>query len=292
MTRFTRPDNWQDLLAGYALGDLSPEEAETLQQIFTEHSDLIAEVDRLQEVLALMPYALPENEPPAHLRAKIMSAAMSEQPLSPAVGEPEATLGAEAPSAVQDDQPDSAQSDPAQLRSRQTLRWVKAAGAIAAVVIAGLAIDNVRLRQAADATQLAHQRQVAELQQAAAADRSIITLLQQPNAQLYALEGTPNAALASGSIVLDRQQKQVAMVAQNLPQLPNGQVYRLWAMAKNAKKPAYCGQFNASAGGTVLTRFSASNAVCSISPAQLLITAELATAPPVPQGDLVMKSRV
>ncbi|MCU0527645.1 MAG: hypothetical protein MUF72_22835, partial [Elainella sp. Prado103] len=75
MSRAARPDNWQDLIAGYALGDLSLEEAEDLQQTLIDHPELTSEIDRLQEVLALMPYALPEHEPPDRLREAILSSA-------------------------------------------------------------------------------------------------------------------------------------------------------------------------------------------------------------------------
>ena len=259
MTRFTPPENWQDLLAGYALGDLTPEEAEALQQILIDQPELSAEADRLQEVLALMPYGLPEDEPPLHLKNAILTAAEAELPNGPV-----AAIGA----------------------TRPNLRLLGLVGAVAAAALLGLGLDNYRLRQDLQGTRPV----IAALQQEAEASRPIIAALQQPQARPFALSGTGTAALASGTIVLDRQQKQVVMVAQNLPELPPGKAYRLWAMPQNSKTPAYCGQFNADANGTVSARWAAKSALCSGSPAQLLITAESATAPFVPQGNLVMKS--
>lgn len=50
----------EELMAGYVLGNLTPEEAEKLRQLITEHPQLDTEVNRLQELLELMPHALPE----------------------------------------------------------------------------------------------------------------------------------------------------------------------------------------------------------------------------------------
>lgn len=250
MIRSARPDNWQDLIAGYALGNLSPEEAEALQQLLIEHPDLAMEVDRLQEIFALIPYNVPEQEPPAHLKDAILAAAQSDDQITPLFQE---------------------QPRPKPQRS-SSIRWFSLAGSIAAAALVALAVDNYRLRQEAES------------------DRPIIAALQQPGAQIYTLEGIEDAAQASGSIVLTPGQ-QVLVVVQNLPQLPQGQAYRLWVMPQNSKNPAYCGQFNTKPTGTVSTLWSASDAVCSKAPAQLLITAESASAPPIPQGNLVMKSR-
>lgn len=259
MTRSTQPENWQDLLAGYALGDLTPEEAEALQQLLIDQPELSAEVDCLQEVLALMPYGLSEHEPPLRLKAAVLTAAAAELPARSA-----------APTAA----------------PRRNLRLLGLVGSVAAAAVLGLGLDNYRLRQDLQGTRTV----IAALQQEAEASRPIIAVLQQPNAQPFTLTGTGTAALASGTIVLDRQQKQVVMLAQNLPALPPGRTYRLWAMPQNSKTPAYCGQFNADATGNVSTRWPVPAALCSGSPAQLLITAESATAPLVPQGNLVMKS--
>jgi anti-sigma-K factor RskA len=260
MTRFTQPENWQDLLAGYALGDLSSEEAETLQQILTNQPELSVEVDRLQEILALMPYGLPEHEPPLHLKDAILTAAAAEMPARSAA--------------------------PPASSQRQNLRWLGLVGSVAAAALMGLSLNNYQLRQELQTNRIV----IAALQQEADISRPVISALQRPKARPFAVTGTGKAASASGTIVLDRQQKQIVMVAQNLPELPQGQAYRLWAMPQNSKTPAYCGQFNADSTGTVTTRWAAKSALCSSNPAQLLITAELVTAPPVPQGELVMKS--
>lgn len=245
MSRSAQPDNWQELIAGYTLGDLSPDEVEAFQQLLADHPELMQEVDSVQEVLALMPYALPEHDPPAHLREAILTAAQADQ-LAPPATQPS-------------------------LRRRLT-RWLGIAGSVAAAALIGLGLDNYRLRQEVAAT------------------RPIVTALQQPDRQVYALTGTPQAARASGSIVLTPQQ-QVLLVAQNLPELPAGQAYRLWAMPQNSQQPAFCGQFNTTSAGTVTAQWAAADQLCSRQPTQLLITAESATAPPVPQGELVMQSR-
>ncbi len=68
------PGRLEELIAGYVLGDLSTEEAEELRYLLAEHPELSTEVNRLQEVLELMPYALPEIAPPPHLRSAIFEA--------------------------------------------------------------------------------------------------------------------------------------------------------------------------------------------------------------------------
>lgn len=273
MTRSARPENWQDLLAGYTLGNLNSEEVEALQQLLTEHPELTAEVDRFQEVLALIPYDVPEQDPPAHLKAAILSAAQADYPRLPGLPPPTSASR-------------SAATASALPQRRSWLRELGVGGAIAAAAILALGIDNYRLRQEISGNQSI----ISALQQEVAANRPIVAALQQPGTSLYSLEGTQNAVQASGSIVVTLDQE-VLIVARNLPQLPQGNEYRLWAMSANSKKPTYCGQFNTGPAGTISTLWSASEAQCSADPSQLLITAELASDPLTPKGDLVMKSR-
>ncbi|NJR40331.1 MAG: anti-sigma factor [Leptolyngbyaceae cyanobacterium CSU_1_4] len=173
---------------------------------------------------------------------------------------------------------------PVAQRSRRNRRgrsgaWQTAGGAIAALLLVALAVDNYRLHQQMQQNQMT----IGQLQQTAQTNAALTKALQQPNAQLYALEGTQKS---SGSLVVVPAQNQVTIV-NDLPPLPKGQVYRLWAIAANEPEPTYCGEFNAGA----IASWSAPEAVCSKNVAQMLITAELASDPPIPKGELVMKSR-
>ncbi|MCY7275110.1 MAG: anti-sigma factor, partial [Phormidesmis sp. CAN_BIN44] len=153
---------------------------------------------------------------------------------------------------------------------RRNPKWLQVGGVIAALALITLLVDNHRLRQTTQETQ------------------SVIAALQHPDTILYTLRGTDKAINASGSLVVNPTQKTLTTLTQNLPKLPSGQTYRLWAMPKGATKPSFCGQFNSRAATT--TRLSDSDAVCNTAVSQMLITAESATAPLVPAGDLVMKS--
>ncbi len=116
-----RPEHWQELIAGYVLGDLNPAEAEVVQQLLAAHPDLVGEVHQLQEVLAAMPYSLPEVPLPAHLRSAV-------------VGTP-------------------AQATTISVRPQRRRRLLQVVGSIAAIVLVAIAIDNVRLRQQLASTQ-------------------------------------------------------------------------------------------------------------------------------------------
>ncbi len=115
MTESLLPERLEELIAGYVLGNLSSEEAEELRQLLTEHPKLSAEIHRLQEVLELMPYALPEVDPPQHLRSAILEAADV-----------------------------SIKRDSNPLRS--VFPWSQIAG-IAALLVLILGVDNYRIRQ-------------------------------------------------------------------------------------------------------------------------------------------------
>lgn len=263
MTYSPLPENWQELMAGYALGDLSSEEAELLQRLLTENPDLTLEVDQFQEVLALMPYALPEPEPPTRLRDTILSQAQADKKPVGIFREERSLLS----------------QKPGKTVPWQIVSWQNVGGAIAALLLMTFAVDNHRLHQQMQQNQTT----IGQLQQTAKTNAALTAALQQPNAQLYALEGTKKA---SGSLVVNPARNQVTIV-NDLPQLPKGQVYRLWAIAANTTQPTYCGEFNAGA----IASWSAPEATCSKNVTQMLITAELATDPPIPKGELVMKSR-
>lgn len=240
-------DNWQELLAGYVLGDLSPEEAEAFQQLVAADPDLNREVLHLQETLALMPYALPDENPPAHLKQSILAAAEAIQP-EPAL------------SIVQPAQP-----------ARPRPWGLIAGGAIAAAALIVLGIDNYQLRQS-----------VAE-------KREVIQALRNPDRFIYTLSGTEDLPDAFGSLVIDTGDQRAFLLTQNLPPLPSDQAYRLWAIPEGATVPAFCGQFDGGEDGSE-TRWQLLDADCNITGVQMLITAEQASAPPTPEGPLVMQS--
>jgi len=69
--------NTDELLAGYILGDLDPEEQQAFIQLLRERPDLAQQVEQLQETLGLLPYGLPDPEPSPQLKTRILTAAVA-----------------------------------------------------------------------------------------------------------------------------------------------------------------------------------------------------------------------
>lgn len=124
-------DQLQLLIAGYVLGDLDREEAETFEQLLAENPALMVEVERMQKALELA-YAPAEVLPPARLRSAVLLPVQS-------------TL-------VQSTQPTATAARP------KAFSWGKVMGVAAAVLLVSLGISNYRLWQTLQAVQVQRQQ--------------------------------------------------------------------------------------------------------------------------------------
>lgn len=231
-----------ELMAGYVLGNLSPEEAELLQNQLNAHPELADEVQQLQQVLEAMPYALPKAFPSDRLRDQILTS--TRLPVPPP------------------------------RRRKLAPIWGIAVGAVA-VVAMPFALENYRLHQ-----------QVSTLQSQVATQHDVIAMLQQPKTHLVSLKGMERAADASGSIVITPGEPKAVLVLQNLPSLPEGQFYQLWAIADGQKVPWE--RFTANKRGIVFTKLS----LPANSPiASLMVTVETSPANQ-PTGPMVMTTNL
>ncbi len=120
----------QLLMAGYVLGDLSPDEAAEFERLLGQDPAIAAEVAQLQKALETS-YAPPELMPPPHLRAAILAKA------------------------------DEVQSGPTISRTRRFLSWRTGLELAAAGLIGALGVNNYRLQQALQISQAETQQYAA-----------------------------------------------------------------------------------------------------------------------------------
>lgn len=253
------PEQWQDLLAGHALGDLSADEKTELDRLLTEQPALQAELLAYEKTLDTLPTALPLQPPPQGLEAAVLGTVTQTSPQSMAP------------------------------RSVSLAGW--ALGAIAAFALLALGVDNWRLRQTLADRQRAltvAQTTIQQLQQDLEQADTVMATLRQPTREVYALDGTGSLGDTTGSLIIVPGHSEVALVANNLPTLPDEQIYRLWAITDSQSEPLFCGQFNANEAGAV--QWSVPDAVCVANPLKMLITIDPLDAPPLPNGELVMQS--
>lgn len=241
------PQEWEELLAGYVLGDLSSEEARTIQELLTEHPELLAEIEHFQDILALLPLALPAVPVPQTLRSQILASDMgtSEIPVKP-------ERRSSAPS---------------------SLRWWSLGG-IALVIGLGWLWDSYSLRQ-----------QIASLEQNL---DQLQNIAQEPSPRgdrTLMLEGMGPTSNATGMVAFAPQYRMAVVSIDNLPPLPPGQVYRLWAAIDDEK--VECAEIFPDASGRVYVKLPLDNNLMNST--ALVITIEPEARFPEPQGEMVMQ---
>lgn len=250
MTGPLLPERLEELMAGYVLGNLSSEEAEELNQLLTEHPELTTEVQQLQEVLEVLPYALPEVEPPQHLRQAILNTT------SP---DPTAALITAKPRRWK------------QLM-RSPLFWSRLIGGAVVLLALILGFDNYRIRL-----------KFTTMQAKVARQKDVIALLQKPDTHVVPLKGMAQASAATGSMLMTPSESQAVLILQNLPVLPQGEFYQLWSVQNDEKIP--WGQFRTNKQGTVFVKLYRPS---DFEVTALAITVEVTPEPTTPAGPMVM----
>ena len=266
MERLELPQDWESLLAGYVLGDLTPEDTVKVNQYLQLYPELADEVNSLQATLGLFSLSLPQSSPSDNLRSQILQAAEHElsaqmvttqqtkpQPI------PEKEAGGNVSLSLGEHTPRS--STRPQLRRTKSL-WLWLGGGVAAAFICTLGWYNYQLqRQLAIAqSDLSDYRQkvaLSELQQELAQTQNqlslyqqAVSILKQPNNRLLALKGTVPNILSSGSLVIAPNSKAAVLTLQNLAPIPDNKVYRLWAFVN--QKKVKCAKFTPDSQGKVM----------------------------------------
>ncbi|AFY69050.1 Anti-sigma-K factor RskA [Thalassoporum mexicanum PCC 7367] len=206
MESLQESQNWQELLAGYVLGDLNPQEEAQVKQYLSEHPEAEREILALEQSLALLPFALPEAAPPESLKSNLLA-------------QVEADIAQEAASSL----PQIGQVERVfqPHRSPKFGRLIAAAIAIVAVGLGGYSWSL--------------QRKLAIAQQDLDAYHKAIAMLRQPDNRLLALQGMKNLEGATGSFVITPGMEAAVLSVQNLEQLPPGMVYSMWAYVDGKK---------------------------------------------------------
>ena len=195
MTDSQDSQQWQELLADYVLGDVTSEEAETVHRLSISHPEIQAEIDRLQEALALVSLSLPQSSPPPDLGEKIFQLAQV-TPTNSIV----------------------------ELPKRKVKLRVLALSSTAISLILGLGLSNYYLHQ-----------EVGILQANLAQHQQQIAALPEPKNRLFSLQGTDQSPTATGVVLILPNTQKAVITLQNLTSLPRDKVYRLWAVVNGKK---------------------------------------------------------
>jgi anti-sigma-K factor RskA len=223
LTPASPPEQWSELLAGYVLGDLTPAETSLVEQYLAANPAQQSEVAALRLSLDLLPLALQADLPPASLRQQIIQMAEGE------------TVATTAPID----------------RLTKHQLWRSILAGLGLLVCGGLGWNNYRLSQElATVQQELHATRIAQTSQKYQKYQSVVSLLQQPNNRFLALKNKEGKSMGTGSLVMAPQKLAALLTLQQVAPLPQGQVYRLWAIMGDEEMA--CADFLPDAEGNVL----------------------------------------
>jgi anti-sigma-K factor RskA len=298
--------NPTDLMAGYVLNNLSPEETARFRQALANNPALAKELKAFEEAFALLPYGSPILEPAARLKGNILIAASrlsAQAPLEesvlekPVLEKPVLKEPISAEPALKAAQPSNVVPI-ASARQRNWQRWIPAIST-AAVAVAALGLNQIRSNQQFQQTAALQQQieatnsELTRLRSELRASQEMTALLSDPNIKMYSLAAEEtgnetNVLPATARVLAKPGEREVTLVAQNLPPLPEDKIYRFWSVTQASPTPMYCGQFRQDSSGTA--QWAATDTTCMESPLQMMITLDSPNDPTTLPGPTVMES--
>ena len=232
----TSHDAMHELTGLYVLGALDQAERRAFETHLASCAACAAEVRTLAGVARALPYAVPQVDPPAGLRDRVLGSAK-----------------------VRSFEPSTLQQDTARTFNAG---WLAAAALL--VIAVGLGAYAVTLRDRIGGLELQLAEAVSRLdrseQQVAVAVRSAETaqtrlaVLTAPDVLQVDLSGQKPAPAARGRAFLSRS-RGLLFAANALPPLPAGRIYQLWYLTKTT--PVSAGLLQPDAGGQIVTAFQA-----------------------------------
>lgn len=210
---------YDDLVLRHAIGELSESERrELVAEMLSRGGDARAEVEALHEAFASLGLVPEPHAPPPELRGRIMSA-----------------LG---------DQDGQAAPRRATGSPRQSVLWPLVA--IAAVVAAiALGVNTMRMQRGLADTRSELEMARVEAGQAQVLRDSLAALVQDlstiVSANAVTLSGTSPEQVGRARVFVDVDSGRTLLLVDDLPVLPPGQVYQLWAI--RGETPTSAGAF-------------------------------------------------
>lgn len=259
----------------YVLGALALDDRLAFEVHLATCPECQAEVRSLGAVVAALPYAATDAEPPSHLRDRVLRAAT-------ATREPSHVVPFESRARTADSRGP---------RGSNLSGWLAAAASL--LVAAGVGMYAMTLRARLDGVQGQLVSAVARLQDteqqlqtattSTSSARASLALLTAPDALDLRLNGQAVAPAARGRAFVSRS-RGLLFAATNLPPLPNNRIYQLWFLTPGA--PVSAGLLRPDEQGSVTVRFDV--AADAPVPTGMAVSIEPEGGLPAPTGELYL----
>jgi anti-sigma-K factor RskA len=254
----------RDQVELYVLGALTTSERAQFELHLATCDECRASVQAMSGVAEALAHAVPKLEPPASLRARVLTSVTGVKPTA--------------------------------VRSTSVVvPWLAAAASlVVAVALGGYAVAlrgrvsslEGRLQEAMQRAALS-ERQIADLRRASADAQAQMAVLAAPDLQRLDLVGQTAAPQAAGRAFWSRS-RGLVFAASNLPALPDGKTYQLWILTRQPA-PISAGLFRPDPGGNVRAMFE--TPVDLPQPSGMAVTIEPDGGVPLPTGPMYLVSQ-
>jgi anti-sigma-K factor RskA len=237
-----------DSIPAFVLGALDPDEALRVGEHVAACPTCRAEADAFRATLDVLPYAVPQLDPPSHVKQQILARiAASHSQIWPG-----ATTGRP--------------------------RWLfgLSLGALLLVLAFGYMMADARSRLAQS------QRQLDALRRQATADNQMASFIMAPQTVARQLAGADRRA--SAMIYMQPGSSQAVLVMRGMPKLAPGKIYQFWLAKASAYEPAKT--FDVDEHGAASLMIAAPAPLNQY--AQVMVTIEQSGGGPQPHGEIVL----